>query len=155
MRNLGVLIATCGYIGYAPIAPGTVGSLAAVVVYGIMRATGAQAAEVWLLALVVSVGVWSASVSERHFQKTDPGTVVIDEVAGMLLTLLWIPVGWGGVVAGFLAFRFFDIVKPFPARQAERLHGGVGIVVDDLVAGVYAHLVVRLLAWAWPGLILV
>jgi len=155
MRTLGVLIATCGYIGYAPIAPGTVGSLAAVVVYGIMRATGAEAAEVWLLAVVVLVGVWSASVSERHFQKTDPGTVVIDEVAGMLLTLLWIPVGWGGVAAGFFAFRFFDIVKPFPARQAERLHGGVGIVVDDLVAGVYAHLVVRLLAWAWPGLILV
>ena len=72
----------------------------------------------------------------------------------MLLTLLWLPVSWVGVLAGFFAFRIFDIVKPFPARAAERLPGGWGIMVDDLVAGVYAHLVVRLLGWALPSLVM-
>ena len=73
--------------------------------------------------------------------------VVIDEVAGMLVTLLAVPVGLAGAVVGFLAFRLFDIVKPFPARQAERLPGGWGVMTDDLVAGVYAQGLLRLLLW--------
>jgi phosphatidylglycerophosphatase A len=154
IRAVGVSVATCGFVGYAPIAPGTAGSLAALMLWGGVRAFGGDATELWLLGIVVAVGVWAASVSERHFQKTDPGTVVIDEVAGMLLTLLWLPVSWVGVLAGFFAFRIFDIVKPFPARAAERLPGGWGIMVDDLVAGVYAHLVVRLLGWALPSLVM-
>lgn len=155
MRTLGVLIATCGYLGYAPVAPGTAGSAAALLVYGLTRTIGGDIAELGVLGFVVVVGIWSSSVSERHFQRTDPGAVVIDEVAGMLLTLLWLPVSWVGALVGFLAFRVFDIVKPFPARDAERLHGGLGIMADDLVAGFYAHLTVRVLAWPLPGLVLV
>ena len=154
IRAVGVSVATCGFVGYAPIAPGTAGSLAALILWGGVRAFGGDATELCLLGIVVAVGVWTASVSKAHFQKTDPGTVVIDEVAGMLLTLLWLPVSWVGVLAGFFAFRIFDIVKPFPARAAERLPGGWGIMVDDLVAGVYAHLVVRLLGWALPSLVM-
>lgn len=154
MQTLAVLIATCGYVGYAPVAPGTAGSLAALVLFAGIRAWGGSVSELAVLAVVIIVGVWAASVSERRFGKTDPGAVVIDEVAGMLVTLLWLPVSWVGVLVGFLAFRLFDIVKPFPARSAERLHGGLGIMADDLVAGLYAYLLVRLAAWAAPGLLL-
>ena len=94
------------------------------------------------------VGVWSSSVSERWFRKTDPGAVVIDEVGGMLLTLLGLQVTWMGALVGFLAFRFFDVVKPFPAGEAERLRSGWGIMADDLVAGFHAHLAVRFFMWA-------
>ena len=72
----------------------------------------------------------------------------------MSVTLLGIPVGWGGAVLGFLAFRLFDIVKPFPGRAAERLPRGWGVMADDIIAGVYAHLALRLLAWAAPALVL-
>ena len=78
------------------------------------------------------------------YQRRDPGLVVIDEVAGMLLTLLAVPVGPVGIVIGFLAFRLFDIVKPFPARQAEALPRGWGVMADDIVAGIYAQVALRM-----------
>ena len=148
MRKPSILIATCGYVGYVPVAPGTAGSLAGLVLYGAAGTLGGTQVEMGLLAVVLAVGVWSSAASERHFGETDPGAVVIDEVAGMLITLLGLQATWGGVLAGFLAFRFFDVVKPFPARWAERLPGGWGIMADDVVAGLYAHLVLRLLLWA-------
>jgi phosphatidylglycerophosphatase A len=102
------------------------------------------------LALIVTlltwVGIWAASRSEKVLARKDPGIVVIDEVAGQLLTFLLIPIPaspWM-IVTGFLLFRAFDIVKPYPARKLESLHGGLGIMLDDLVAGVYAALVVML-----------
>ena len=155
MRTLAVSIATCGPIGYAPVAPGTAGSLAALVLVWALRAWAGPTTELAVLVLVTLGGIWAASVSESHFGKTDPGAVVIDEVAGMMVTLLWLPVSGIGMVVGFFAFRLFDIVKPFPARSAERLHGGIGIMADDLVAGLYAYLTVRLLGWAMPSLMFV
>ena len=153
MRAVGVFVATGGYAGYAPVAPGTAGSLVGLGVYALVRWCGGPGLETIVLSAVVAVGVWSATVGERYFGKTDPGHVVIDEVAGMLLTLLWLPVTWVGALVGFLAFRVFDIIKPFPAGAAERLPRGWGVMADDLVAGVYAHLVVRLMAWAAPALL--
>ena len=155
MRAIGVFVATGGYAGYAPVAPGTAGSLVGLGVYALVRWYGGPGLEAIVLSAVVAVGVWSATVGERYFGKTDPGHVVIDEVAGMLLTLLWLPVTWVGTLVGFLAFRVFDIIKPFPAGAAERLPRGWGVMADDLVAGVYAHLVVRLMAWATPGLLVI
>ena len=155
MRAIGVFVATGGYAGYAPVAPGTAGSLVGLGVYALVRWYGGPGLEAIVLSAVVAVGVWSATVGERYFEKTDPGHVVIDEVAGMLLTLLWLPVTWVGTLVGFLAFRVFDIIKPFPAGAAERLPRGWGVMADDLVAGVYAHLVVRLMAWATPGLLVI
>ena len=148
MRKPSILIATCGYVGYVPVAPGTAGSIAGLVLYGAAGALGGTQVEIGLLAVVLAIGVWSSAASERHLGETDPGAVVIDEVAGMLITLLGLQATWGGVLAGFLAFRFFDVVKPFPARWAERLPGGWGVMADDVVAGLYAHLVLRLLLWA-------
>jgi phosphatidylglycerophosphatase A len=141
-------VATVGPCGFAPIAPGTAGSAAGLLVFWAVRATGSLWVEIAVLVAVTAVGVVAASAAESHYQRQDPGVVVIDEVAGMLLTLLAVPVGFTGAVVGFLAFRLFDISKPVPARQAERLPGGWGIMTDDLVAGLYAQGLLRFLLWA-------
>ena len=154
MRALAVLVATGVYVGYVPVAPGTAGSLLGLILVTTAQAVGPWWVEVGWLVAAVFIGVWSASVAERHFERKDPGPIVIDEVVGMGITLLGIPVSWPGVVVGFLAFRFFDVVKPFPARAAERLPGGLGVVTDDVVAALYANVVVRIAVWALPTLIL-
>jgi phosphatidylglycerophosphatase A len=89
------------------------------------------------------VGSWSGSVAERHFGRTDPGQVVIDEVMGMLITLFLNPVGWKGAIVAFFFFRVADVVKPYPANRLERLHGGIGVMADDAMAAVYANLALR------------
>ena len=144
MKSLGVGIATVGGVGWFPIAPGTAGSAVGVVIYLLTRNQIALVQGALLLAITI-VGVWAASVAEKAFNKEDPGPVVIDEVAGQLLTLFMTGVGWKGAVAGFFIFRLFDIVKPPPARQLERLHGGLGIMADDLAAGAYGWLLMMVL----------
>lgn len=151
MRGAGVVVATVGHVGRLPVAPGTWGSLAGLGLLFVVRLTADPAVEIVVLALVLAAGIWASSVAERHYGQRDPGVVVIDEVAGMLLTLLWLPVGLVGAGVGFLAFRGFDILKPFPARAAERLPRGWGIMADDVVAGLYAFAVVRLIAWVAPS----
>ena len=151
MTRLAVFIATVAFCGYAPVAPGTVGSAAGLVVYLIVWWTRSPAIEVALIAATFVVGVWSATLAERHFGGTDPGPVVIDEVLGMLLTLAFIPVGFSGALAGFVLFRVFDVIKPFPADRLERLHGGLGIMADDAMAGIYANLCLRLVMWLVPS----
>jgi phosphatidylglycerophosphatase A len=83
-------------------------------------------------------------VAERHFGRIDPGQVVVDEVAGMLVTLFLVRVGWLGAFGAFLLFRIADIVKPYPANRLERLPGGLGIMADDVMAGIYANVALRL-----------
>jgi phosphatidylglycerophosphatase A len=144
VKSLGVGIATVGGVGWFPIAPGTAGSAVGVVIYLLTRNQTVLAQGALLLGITV-IGVWAASVAERAFGKEDPGPVVIDEVAGQLLTLFMTGVGWKGAVAGFFIFRLFDIVKPPPARQLERLHGGLGIMADDLAAGAYGWLLIMAL----------
>lgn len=151
MNSLGVGIATVGGVGWFPIAPGTAGSAVGVAIYLLTRGWSAPA-QIGLLIAVTAIGVWAASVAETALKKEDPGPVVIDEVAGQLLTLLLTGVGWKGAIAGFFIFRLFDILKPFPARQLERLHGGLGIMADDLMAGAYGLAVMLLLIRFWPGL---
>lgn len=148
MRSLQLAVATVFYCGYVPIAPGTAGSIAGLVVFAAVRASGSSGVEVVTLFAVLALGVWAGTAAERHFGQRDPGPIVIDEVAGMLVTLLFIPVGWSVAVVGFLAFRVFDILKPFPAGAAERLPGGWGVMADDVVAGIYAHASVRLAVWS-------
>ena len=154
MATLARVLATFGFGGAVPVAPGTAGSAAGLGLLVLVRSAGAPGLEVLVLAALIPTGVWAASSAERSFGRTDPPAVVIDEVAGMFLTLLWLPVGWTGALAGFLAFRLFDIVKPWPARAAERLPGGWGVMADDLVAGLYAALTVRVLAWFAPAAVL-
>jgi phosphatidylglycerophosphatase A len=145
-----VALASAGYVGFAPFAPGTVGSAAALPLWWWLRWTGVAWVEPAVIAVLTVAGAWGAHVAERELGVEDPGPVVIDEVAGMLLSLIWLPLTWKVALAGFLAFRLFDIVKPFPAGRLEHLPHGWGIMADDLMAGVYAYIVVRALWWWRP-----
>jgi len=147
MNRLAVLLATSLGAGYFPVAPGTAGSAVGVVIYLLTRHRSAPE-QIGLLAVISVVGVWAASVAARHFGRDDPGPVVIDEVAGQLLTLLLTGVGVGGAIVGFFLFRVLDIFKPWPARQFESLHGGLGIMADDLMVAVYGNLLMRLFVLA-------
>ena len=161
-------IATCG-VGYLPIAPGTIGSLVGVglylaawgALYQIFEANAArgrlnllyvfmpQLAAMLLLIFIVSMtGIWAATRAEKATQKKDPSIVVIDEVAGQMIALLsgpfWIQTWWS-IASAFVLFRLFDIWKPYPIRRLEALESGLGIMADDLLAGVYALIVNSLL----------
>jgi phosphatidylglycerophosphatase A len=151
MTRLALAIATAGGAGYFPIAPGTVGSAVGIVVFLLTRhwPLEAQAA---LLAAIALVGSWAGTVAASHFGRKDPGHVVIDEVAGQLLTLFAIGPTWPGIILGFFIFRALDIVKPWPARDFERLPGGWGIMADDLMAAVYGNLALRLAQAASSGM---
>lgn len=152
---LAVWIAASGGAGYFPIAPGTAGSAVGVAFFVGMRWAGVGALfEAGLIIALFALGCWAGSQAEHHFGFDDPGPVVIDEVVGQLITLAFLPVSWMGMLFGFLVFRVLDIVKPYPARQFEQLHGGLGIMADDAMAGVYGQLIVRLAAWAVPAWIL-
>ncbi len=143
MNRLALFVATGGYVGYVPIAPGTFGSALGLGLLWGIRPFGDVRLEIVVIVLVLVLGVWSGSVAERHAGRVDPGIVVIDEVAGMLITMLLIPVTASSVLAGFLVFRALDILKPWPARRLERLPGGFGIMADDAMAAVYGNLVMR------------
>ena len=151
MTRLAVFIATVGYCGYSPIAPGTVGSAAGLVFYLLVWWTQSPVVEVSLIVLLFLAGVWAGTTAERYFGGIDPGPIVMDEVVGMLITLAFIPVGITGALVGFVLFRIFDVIKPFPAGRFERLHGGLGVMADDAMAAVYATLVLRGLMWLAPN----
>jgi phosphatidylglycerophosphatase A len=151
VTRLAVFLATAGYAGYFPIAPGTVGTAVGLLVYALVAWSKSPALEAGLIVVLFAIGVWAATVAERYFGGIDPGPVVIDEVVGMLITVAFIPVGWTGAILGFLLFRVFDVVKPFPAGRLEALHGGLGVMADDAMAAIYAHLVLRLVWAVAPG----
>lgn len=153
LRRLGVFVATGAFVGYAPVAPGTFGSALGLAVLFVVRYSRSPLAEGATLVLLAGVGIWSASEAERHFGRTDPGYIVIDEVVGMLVTLAFLPVNATGILVAFLLFRVFDVVKPWPARRFERLHGGLGVMLDDVMAGVYAHLVMWGIVRLLPGVL--
>ena len=145
MKRLALAVGTVGGAGFFPIAPGTVGSAIGVALY-LLTAHWPPAWQIGLLVGTSLVGTWGAHGTARALGREDPGPVIVDEVAGQLLTLLLTGVGFVGAIAGFVIFRIMDIVKPWPARNFEALHGGVGIMADDLMAGVYGNLVM------WIGL---
>lgn len=151
MGRLALLIATAGYTGFFPIAPGTVGSAVGLLVWGGLRTGGAGLwTELAMAALLLFVGAWAATRAEASLGTTDPGPVVVDEVMGMCVTMVAAPFTWQAGLAGFVLFRVFDIVKPPPARQLERQHAGWGIMLDDLAAAGYAWALLALLVWMFP-----
>jgi phosphatidylglycerophosphatase A len=152
MTRLGLFIATCGYIGYVPIAPGTFGSAAGLAVFLAVRSTGSVAVELAAIAVLFAVGIWSGTVAEHHFGGVDPAPIVLDEVVGMLITLALLPVTATGAFVGFLVFRVLDVVKPWPSAGFEKLPGGLGVMADDGMAAVYGNLIMRgLIALAPAG----
>ena len=153
MNVLARLIATCGFLGYAPIAPGTFGSAAGVLVFALERGVNASPAiELGVIVLLCVLGIWSAGVVERDLG-IDPGPVVVDEVVGMLVTMALLPLSLSGMVVAFLVFRVLDVIKPWPAGRFERLHGGLGVMADDVMAGVYGNLLMIGLVRIAPGLL--
>ena len=150
MTRFATFIATSGYVGYIPIAPGTCGSAVGLAVYAAVRLTNSVVIEGVVLLLALVVGIWAADIVERDLGK-DPSAVVIDEVLGMLVTLAFLDVSIGGAAAGFFLFRLLDVIKPYPAGRLEHLHGGPGIMLDDAMAGVYSNLALRLLIAVFPG----
>jgi phosphatidylglycerophosphatase A len=130
-------------VGRAPLAPGTVASaLTAVVLWLLQLSTPALLA---LLIVLTAFGTWAAEEAERALGSgKDPGAIVVDEVAGMLLSVLTVPLSLPVLLVAFLLFRVFDVVKPFPANVSQRLHGGLGVMIDDLIAGLYALALVLL-----------
>jgi len=147
MGRAALFLATGCYLGLIPGAPGTYASLATSLVYfGIFAAAGSIRPELHLatLALVTLLGTVAAAEVARERGLEDPQVVVIDEVAGQLVALLFLPVTGLNLLAATLLFRIFDVWKPYPIARLERLPQGVGIMADDLLAGVYANLLLRL-----------
>ena len=149
-RLIATPIATWFGCGFAPVAPGTAGSLAAIAIaWLIERVYHVTAIEFGVLGLLlIGPAIWAAGVFARELGKKDPGQVVVDEVVGQWITLAGaMHLNWKSWLAAFLLFRLFDIWKPPPVRQLEHLPGGAGIVADDAMAGVYAALVLYAAGW--------
>jgi phosphatidylglycerophosphatase A len=151
VQRLGVFIATCGYLGYAPVAPGTFGSAAGLLVFFAVRSFESPVIEMAAIVLLFAAGIWSGTVAEHHFGGVDPGPVVIDEVVGMLITLALLPVNLTGAIVGFFVFRLLDVVKPWPSAGFEKWPGGLGVMADDGMAALYGNLLLRGLIWAVPA----
>jgi phosphatidylglycerophosphatase A len=141
--KIATVIATWFGCGLSPKAPGTVGSIGAIPLYVLVAHAAGQPGVAVAAVVVTAVGVWASSVVARERQLKDPQIVVVDEVAGVLVTMLPLHhLSWQGVLAGLVAFRLFDITKPWPVRRLEALPGGWGIVMDDVAAGVLGAAVV-------------
>ncbi len=138
-RKLGLVFATCGYVGYLPFAPGTWASILGCALLflfpGILNHP--------LVVLVITVAA-ILCINRMQLTDKDPGYIVIDELAGICVTMVGQNLGFSNLVKGFILFRIFDILKPFPVRRLEGLPKGYGIVADDLMAGIYANLALLL-----------
>lgn len=139
MRIFVLAIATGAGSGYSPMASGTVGSVVGLALW--LALTGLPPLGYALAVVAVALlGIWASGRASEIFQRHDDGRITIDEVAGMLVSLAWLPARPEVAALAFVLFRVFDIWKPFPAGAAERLPGGLGVMADDLVAAVYANL---------------
>ena len=139
-----LFVATGFFIGSVPVAPGTFGSLIGLpVCFLLSRLNFLQSLICILVFILFAIGI--ASAAEKILNQKDPGQIVIDEIAGLMVALAGLPFNLKTVLAGFIIFRVFDILKPFPIRILEkRVGGGSGIVLDDVLAGVYGNLIIRL-----------
>lgn len=143
MKSLFIkLISTFFGTGYLPFIPGTFGSAAGMALYFIIRHNSLLYACVLLV--ITILGFWTAGKAAKIFNQKDPRCVVIDEAAGMLISLMFIPYDLKWVITGFLVFRLMDTLKPFPAARIERLPGSLGIMGDDIVAGIYTNIVLQI-----------
>ena len=141
--KLALILSSCFGIGLIPVAQGTFGALAGILL-AIAVAHLHPLAGAYVLFFFILLAIWASEKSARTLEKGDPAEVVIDETAGQLLTLYLLPATGFNLCLGFLLFRLFDILKPYPIRRLERIGGGPGIVLDDLLAGIYANLCIRL-----------
>jgi phosphatidylglycerophosphatase A len=151
MKTVMIAVATFFNVGKIPLAPGTWASLITTgILFLLHPRLSSVPVEILALLFITLLGIPAAGYAEKHFQKKDPGECVIDEVAGQMICLIFLPHSVGVYLAAFLVFRFFDILKPFPIRQLEKIGGGLGIMADDLLAGLYTLAVIHLFIWLQP-----
>ena len=132
-------------VGYAPVASGTLGTLVAIPIYYFLSAIPSPIYEITLIGFFF-LSVWISENAEISFEQKDDSRIVIDEMMGFFLTMLWVPQTSRFIIIGFFLFRFFDILKPFPIRWIEkRFKGGFGVVLDDVMAGVYANIILQII----------
>jgi len=137
------LIASGLYTGYSPIAPGTIGSVLGVLIF--LQLQESKAAYILVCLLLTVLGFLVAGPAEKLYNKKDPRVITIDEIAGMCIVYLGMPPKMWVIITGFVFYRIFDIVKPPPARNAESLKGSLGIMLDDIIAAVYANIILQIL----------
>lgn len=145
--------ATVGFVGLIPKAPGTFGTIVAIPIAYALALLGPN---LYLLAtlLLIVFSIWISEMHERALGTHDSKQIVIDEVVGYLVAFAWLPMTWQSFVGAFVVFRFFDILKPYPISVLDRkVKGGLGVVVDDLAAGLIANIILQLVAskTAWLG----
>jgi phosphatidylglycerophosphatase A len=142
-----LFLATGFGVGYSPVAPGTLGSLVAILIYYFLSEIPPPLYEITLIGFFF-LSVWISENAERLFGKKDDQKIVIDEIMGFLITMLWVPKTIRFIIIGFFLFRFFDILKPFPIRHVEkRFKGGFGVVLDDVAAGVYSNIILQIISY--------
>jgi len=144
MNRFFIFIATGFGAGFSPIVPGTMGTLVAIPIYYSVSSISSPLYELTLVAFFF-FSSWISHQAEGYWGSKDDRRIVIDEIMGFLVTMLWVPKTLFSIVAGFILFRFFDILKPFPIRRLEGVKSGYGVVLDDVLAGIYANIVVHLL----------
>ncbi len=145
MKYFILILATGFGVGYSPVAPGTLGTLIAIPIYYFLSNISSPIYEITLIGFFF-LSVWISENAEILFGKKDDQRIVIDEIIGFLITMIWVPQTAILIVIGFFLFRFFDILKPFPIRRLERkLRGGYGVVLDDVMAGVYSNIVLQVI----------
>ena len=144
MNRFFLLFATGFGVGYSPLAPGTLGTLIAIPVYYFLSEIPPPVYEITLIGFFF-LSVWISENAEVFFRKKDDSRIVIDEMMGFLITMLWVPKTTLFIIVGFILFRFFDILKPFLIRHLEkRLKGGFGVVLDDVMAGIYSNIILQI-----------
>jgi phosphatidylglycerophosphatase A len=147
MKQFILFWATGFGVGYSPIAPGTLGTLIAIPLYHFLSEIPSPLYEITLVGFFF-LSVWISENAEIFFRKKDDQRIVIDEMMGFLITMLWIPKTTRFILIGFILFRLFDILKPFPIRRLERsLKGGWGVVLDDVMAGVYGNIILQIISY--------
>ena len=144
MERLILILASGFGAGFSPFAPGTVGTLFAIPVALVFSLLPSPLHELTLITFCF-LSFWIADKAQSHWGRADDPRIVIDEIVGFLLTMLWLPTTVGWIIAGFFVFRFFDILKPFPIRRLEKVRGGFGVVLDDVLAGIYGNIVLHLI----------
>jgi len=145
VKKIIILIATGCYVGYSPLAPGTTGTLAAIPIYFFLS----RIAPLYYVVIVLGftwVAIWASDGAEILLQSRDCRHIVIDEMVGFMVTMFMVPPPLRNIVLGFFLFRALDIIKPFPIRSLEEMvWGGYGVVLDDILAGIYANLIIHAL----------
>jgi phosphatidylglycerophosphatase A len=144
VKTIAKLSATCLGIGYFPLAPGTVASFGMILLYKLWLYQWSWPVYLGMIIPFYALGVWSSSVYAAHIKKEDPRNVVIDEALGQYLALFTLAPTWTLVLLSFFLFRFFDILKPLFIKKAEKFHSGWGIMLDDIVAGIYASILINI-----------